>query len=93
MAPKPDRVSISVTIRKDLVARLDAECDVRVVGRTFILERGLEGYFAHLDRLDAASPIVAPVEVAGSLGGLGRGGLSDEDLARNGAIDAADQDD
>lgn len=54
MAPRPDRKSTSFTLREDLIERLDAEADARVVGRNLLVEKALEGY------LDALPPLALP---------------------------------
>lgn len=55
---KPDRKSVSFTLREDLVGRLDAEADARVVGRNLLVEKALEGYLDALPPLDL--PDVVP---------------------------------
>lgn len=47
--PKPERVSIQVSIRKDLAERLDTEADSRVVGKALLVEKALEGLFDAFD--------------------------------------------
>lgn len=46
--PNRDRTSVSFSIDKELIARLDTEAEARVVGRNLLVEKALEFY---LDRL------------------------------------------
>jgi hypothetical protein len=51
---KPERVSKSWTIRKDLVDRVEEEADSRMVGQALIVEKALDAF---LDGL--TPPVVA----------------------------------
>lgn len=53
---KVDRVSVTVSIRRDLAERLEHEADERLVGKGLLVERALDGF---LDSL----PIVLPAQV------------------------------
>lgn len=52
MTTPKDRTQVSVRIKKDLAARLDREADARMVGKSLLVEKALEGYLDALPTLD-----------------------------------------
>lgn len=48
-----DRKQLSVTIRADLIDRLEAEADARIVSKALIVEKAVDAY------LDALAPVEA----------------------------------
>lgn len=53
MTTPKDRTQVSVTIKTPLAERLDAEADARVVGKSLLVEKALEFYFAALPPIEA----------------------------------------
>lgn len=61
---KPDRISKTWTIRKDLAERVEAEADSRVVGQALIVERALEHFLEGLAPALDAGTVIPPVDEA-----------------------------
>lgn len=65
--PKPDRISKTWTIRKDLAERVETEADSRVVGQALIVEKALEAFLDQLTPPVTAGAAIPPMDEA--LGG------------------------
>jgi len=59
-----NRTSITVRLPDALVARLDAACDERVVGRNLIVTRAVEHYLDRLPPLATPEQLQAEAELA-----------------------------
>lgn len=64
MATKPDRISKTWSVRKDLAERVEQEADLRVIGQTLIVEKALETFFDALTPPVDTGSTIPPVDPA-----------------------------